>query len=113
MTMDSTAAKIGRSMKNREITGDALYRNCLSPMEAFWFPPPLWGRVGVGGLVVVLSPPTPTLPHKGGGRNKASPPKEREQEGSALICRVPAWPFPGSACRRTPPGGSRGPGRRL
>src|SRR6516165_6846803 len=30
----------------------------------FLLPPPLWGRVGVGGR---LSPPTPTLPHKGGG----------------------------------------------
>src|SRR5262245_47373462 len=38
-------------------------------------PPPLWGREGVGGAgqaladPVLTGPPTPTLPHKGGGRN--------------------------------------------
>ncbi len=33
-------------------------------------PPPLWGRVGVGGR---RSPPTPTLPHKGGGIKESAP----------------------------------------
>jgi hypothetical protein len=39
--------------------------------DAVWSPPPLWGRVRVGGTASsnrVLGPPTPTLPHKGGGR---------------------------------------------
>ena len=33
-------------------------------------PPPLWGRVGVGGTGAkprIVAPPTLTLPHKGGG----------------------------------------------
>jgi hypothetical protein len=42
------------------------------PGDAVWSPPPSWGRVRVGGTTFsnrVLVPPTPTLPHKGGGRN--------------------------------------------
>ena len=33
----------------------------------FWFPPPLRGRVGVGGMKYPrVRPPTPALPRKGG-----------------------------------------------
>jgi 4-amino-4-deoxy-L-arabinose transferase-like glycosyltransferase len=39
----------------------------------FLFPPPLWGRVRVGGKESTPAsslPPTPALPHKGGGRKR-------------------------------------------
>src|SRR5579875_790025 len=36
-----------------------------------FLPPSLWGRAGVRGRT--LSPPTPTLPHKEGGRKTLHP----------------------------------------
>src|SRR4051812_6795193 len=46
-------------------------------------PPPLWGRVRVGGRHInenSRDPPTPALPHKGGGRKTA-------RRGSSGRCR--------------------------
>src|SRR5579875_3813678 len=42
------------------------------------FPPPWWGRVRVGGQGIPT--PTPTLPHKGGGRKRTSTPPQGGRE---------------------------------
>jgi hypothetical protein len=37
-----------------------------------WFPPPMWGRVRVGGEPAGASTPTLTLPRRGGGNQSPS-----------------------------------------
>src|SRR5438067_1364309 len=60
MTMDSTAAKIGRSMKNREITGDA-------PSRAAALHP--GGPDGMTGRRDDVSPPPRPSPTRGEGED--------------------------------------------
>src|SRR5262249_24112989 len=48
---------------------------CLYRIAMNSLPPPLWGRVGVGGKADVLGrfiTPTQTLPHPGGGNQERS-----------------------------------------
>jgi Family of unknown function (DUF5681) len=51
----------------------------MQAVEASLLPPPLWGRVGVGGQavrrrgVLISRPPPPTPPHKGEGRSESCP----------------------------------------
>jgi hypothetical protein len=61
------------------------------PGDAVWFPPPLWGRVRVGGTAFrnrVLVPPTPTLPHKGGGRLPDTASRS-VHKSRLLVCHLP------------------------
>ncbi len=51
----------------------------------FFLPPPLWGRVGVGGK---HSPPTPTLPHKGGGRRKRAGSRFSGPDGGEQVAQL-------------------------
>src|SRR5690606_30259524 len=70
----SKARGNARNARNAGSAGSA--RSARSAGSAFLLPPPLWGRVGVGGARPPgreeaprgRVPPTPTLPHKGGGR---------------------------------------------
>src|SRR5580692_11548377 len=59
-------------------------------LRCFLLPSPLWGGVGGGGRAawhvgaVASRPPTPTLPHKGGGRRDGEPrraPRQRGRDG--------------------------------
>src|SRR5262249_17951712 len=65
-------------------------------------PSPLWGGVGGGGremwhsIAITSRPPTPTLPHKGGGRrDSTAPPSPRAWDASAPPSH-PAPPIPSS-----------------
>src|SRR5689334_7853723 len=87
-------------------------------MKRFGFPPPpLWGRAGVGGSsasdISSGSPPSPTLPHKGGGRVvavivmitlAAAVPAMAQQ--LAPTDRIVATPFDGTWVGTAPASGS-------
>ena len=87
--------KMGSFVEKSAPGSDAIPSNELNSIRAAKFPSPspLWGRAGVGGMprqdspgglgsrgpIRFVVPPTPTLPHKGGGSHKppSSPPPPR------------------------------------
>src|SRR5207248_6884960 len=53
------------------------------------FPPPLRGRVRVGGKVLARAfTPTPTLPRKGGGRKKEPSPARPREKKETVPCKT-------------------------
>ena len=94
--------------------------------RTLWLPPPLWGRVGVGGKerpkpcpipsflrgrvrVRRLLPPTPTLPHKGGGSQRLC---GRGEGPGRWLPPTPTLPHKGGGSQRPPPSPTRGEGAR-